>query len=667
MKFSTKIEFMRKKRHISQELVAKKMGVSRQTIYKWEAGINTPEFSKIKKLAEILDISYDLLLDDNIDLEEYFNEKEETISEENNDTENPSLITPPSSNGNDKKRLILIIGIALLALIIAVTTAIVVIISNSSSDTDTNTDSDLITDTDNDIITDTNTDISTDTGTDTSTDTSTDASLDTTTDTSTDVSTDDTIESHNWSEWKQIDKGDCKTPQTLERFCLDCKATEKKEGEIVVEHSYSVWSVESPATCTKNEVMIRICFTCKEEFRQDGILALGHKFVGEVCERCSESMYTEGVKYTVSGTSASASFNANDIYKDEVINIRPYYTPEGSTEKYIVKTVSTIKSDYAREVIIPEGVEIIRGLWEAPNLNVIKIPSTIKDIYPSVFNGCSSINKVFIKDIRGWCGISRFDRNEPIFSRNYYMYLNDELLTDLHIPADINHINPYTFAFCTSIKRLTMDYNENRMIWNYAFAYSGLQYAQINGIEAYSNVFMSCYSLVSVDITGMYTYWKDTFSMCYRLVEVYTDNTSIKVGDTGEDYKLGAVAKYAKAVHYSRDEKSIITITDAGFVFATVDDESYLIQYIGSDPVARLPRSFGGKSYTIAERFYLGGSPNTRMNTIYVPKEITSIENNSLIASQYVKLCFEVESALDSWEQEFEASQYILFGQTLDY
>ena len=54
MKFSEKIVYMRKMRKISQDRLAKKMGVSRQTIYKWEADLNTPEFNKIEKAYHFL-------------------------------------------------------------------------------------------------------------------------------------------------------------------------------------------------------------------------------------------------------------------------------------------------------------------------------------------------------------------------------------------------------------------------------------------------------------------------------------------------------------------------------------------------------------------------------------------------------------------------------------
>ena len=145
MKFSEKIVFMRKKRGISQEQVAKKIGVSRQTVYKWEADINTPEFNKIKKLSEIFGISYNLLLDDSIDLEEYFLriENGEGVSE----YERESLDTACENSGKSEKRIPLIICVSLsIVLVVALIIGLTIgLSSNNRSDTSTSSDSEDVT------------------------------------------------------------------------------------------------------------------------------------------------------------------------------------------------------------------------------------------------------------------------------------------------------------------------------------------------------------------------------------------------------------------------------------------------------------------------------------------------------------------------------------------
>lgn len=52
----------RKLKHLSQEEVAERLGVTRQTVSKWETGQSTPDFDKILPLCELYGISANELL-----------------------------------------------------------------------------------------------------------------------------------------------------------------------------------------------------------------------------------------------------------------------------------------------------------------------------------------------------------------------------------------------------------------------------------------------------------------------------------------------------------------------------------------------------------------------------------------------------------------------------
>lgn len=62
MLLSEKILTLRKKNGWSQEELAEKCGVSRQSISKWEGNLSTPELSKIILLSELFQVSTDCLL-----------------------------------------------------------------------------------------------------------------------------------------------------------------------------------------------------------------------------------------------------------------------------------------------------------------------------------------------------------------------------------------------------------------------------------------------------------------------------------------------------------------------------------------------------------------------------------------------------------------------------
>ena len=71
---------LRKSKHLSQEEVADKLNVSRQTISKWETDSSTPDFDKIIPICDLFEITTDELLTGN--KEEKEEVKESSISEE---------------------------------------------------------------------------------------------------------------------------------------------------------------------------------------------------------------------------------------------------------------------------------------------------------------------------------------------------------------------------------------------------------------------------------------------------------------------------------------------------------------------------------------------------------------------------------------------------------
>ncbi len=64
MTLSEKIQLLRKKCGLSQEELAEKLDVSRQSVSKWEQGQALPEMSKLILLSEIFGVSLDFLLKD---------------------------------------------------------------------------------------------------------------------------------------------------------------------------------------------------------------------------------------------------------------------------------------------------------------------------------------------------------------------------------------------------------------------------------------------------------------------------------------------------------------------------------------------------------------------------------------------------------------------------
>ena len=64
MKLGEKIMYSRKRAGMSQIDLADALGVSRQSVSKWETGEANPEISKLPQLAEVLHVTTDWLLSD---------------------------------------------------------------------------------------------------------------------------------------------------------------------------------------------------------------------------------------------------------------------------------------------------------------------------------------------------------------------------------------------------------------------------------------------------------------------------------------------------------------------------------------------------------------------------------------------------------------------------
>ena len=66
MNLGNNIFKLRKEKHLSQEQLAEKINVTRQTISNWELGETSPNPTQLKQLSKVLNVSIDDLLDNDI-------------------------------------------------------------------------------------------------------------------------------------------------------------------------------------------------------------------------------------------------------------------------------------------------------------------------------------------------------------------------------------------------------------------------------------------------------------------------------------------------------------------------------------------------------------------------------------------------------------------------
>ena len=78
MTFSEKLMELRRKEGMSQEQLADKLGVTRQSVSKWESGAAMPELQKLIAISDLFEVSLDYLVKENCSAEMRAERSEDT-------------------------------------------------------------------------------------------------------------------------------------------------------------------------------------------------------------------------------------------------------------------------------------------------------------------------------------------------------------------------------------------------------------------------------------------------------------------------------------------------------------------------------------------------------------------------------------------------------------
>ncbi len=150
-------------------------------------------------------------------------------------------------------------------------------------------------------------------------------------------------------------------------------------------------------------------------------------------------------------------------------------------------------------------------------------------------------------------------------------------------------INGYAFYKNTKITKVVLPNNTLSTYDN-----NGTFYDQIG-----DSAFEGCSNLTSVIIpSNVSVFGDDVFKDCIRLYEVYNLNTSLAL-KLNSSSPGSYVSYYAKVIHTSLDEESIIKVDSDGFMYMYLNNIYYLIGYSGDDRDVTVPSSFEFNGNTI--------------------------------------------------------------------
>ncbi len=80
MNFATNLQKLRKKENMSQESLAEKLDVTRQSVSKWESGATYPEMDKLIAICKIFNVDMDTLVNGDVSAEKEKKDKEASIN-----------------------------------------------------------------------------------------------------------------------------------------------------------------------------------------------------------------------------------------------------------------------------------------------------------------------------------------------------------------------------------------------------------------------------------------------------------------------------------------------------------------------------------------------------------------------------------------------------------
>ena len=236
-----------------------------------------------------------------------------------------------------------------------------------------------------------------------------------------------------------------------------------------------------------------------------------------------------GIYYKLNNETKEATVVANTGF----VNGLGWYTlnPSYSGDLVIPETFVSGGNTYTVTRIDGQDIDMYassRGAFEeCKELTSITIPKSVKRVGYCAFDGCTSLNAVYISDMTAWCNITfdldgtygnTLDANPLYYAHN--LYLNGSLISDLIIPDDITKIGEGTFIG-SNIKSVTVPKTVNT-IWSYAF----------DGCDNLNDVYIYSKSISSIDDNS----FKDVGNLTLHIRERY--KTSF-IDSEDDDYYYG--------------------------------------------------------------------------------------------------------------------------------
>ena len=392
---------------------------------------------------------------------------------------------------------------------------------------------------------------------------------------------------HLLGEWIIDSEATCTEDGSRHQVCSVCNATVNTETIKSQGHTDGEWISDLEAGCTNEGLRHKACTVCGVKTKEESI-PITHNYVNNVCG-CGSIRPSEGLEYTAIGEFYAVS--GIGTCTDENLIIPDTYNGKPVTEissqafsNLAIKKVTVPKSvskigdqafTYCYQlanvvfeengnlttigqnvfsgtaivsITLPEGLKRIEaGAFNGcHNLEEISLPSTLRSIGKNAFRYSTKLNKVFIKDIAKWCGVT-FEGGKyanPLYMAGNLYSSDGTLVTDLKIPEGVTAISSFAFYGVKSVNSISFP-TTLRNIYSNAFYECSVSNIYIDDLASwckvsaadkigYSNkkLYLNKSEITSLTIPGQVTsVGKFTFAGFSSIASVTMSNSVTSIGE----------------------------------------------------------------------------------------------------------------------------------------
>lgn len=167
-------------------------------------------------------------------------------------------------------------------------------------------------------------------------------------------------------------------------------------------------------------------------------------------------------------------------------------------------------------------------------LTVFKFPPKISGFGYHCFENCNNLRRVdYTGTLEQWLSINFVAQSNPC-CHNAVLYINNELITDVTIPATITTLNDYAFSSCESLKTVTIPDTVHSIGASAFSTCHNLESVTISDTsqlaEIGSYAFLECYKLTEINIP------KDVNSIYYRAFQDCSNLNAVNFAETTKWY-----------------------------------------------------------------------------------------------------------------------------------